>query len=88
MAEETEVKPKGKKQRIITMVAKSGEDLTLIHHRTTAFSIKAAWKEVVAKNPAMAEQECFGALPGHVDWLKEKLRNPSVAEMKSMLNLD
>lgn len=80
---------KSKRARKITFVfIKSGE-VKLKQCSTNACSVEEAWREVSVKIPVAVGGgdviKLVGAVPGHVDFMKEHIRKPTYKEMEAML---
>jgi len=79
-----------KKERVITFVysSKAEPGLHLFHHRTTLPTLGLAWDECLKSQSGIDVSliKLEGALQGHVDWLKDKLRKPTYKELEEALN--
>ena len=84
MSEETAgTAPKEKRARKVTFVCIQDGEVKLVRHETNACSINEAWREAA---PADSDTKLVGAVPGHVDFMKNHIRKPTYKEMESMLS--
>ena len=79
---------KPKRSRKITFVYIQNGEVKLGQHLTNACSISTAWNEAVPRIPVADGEDTIklvGAVPGHVNFMKDHIRKPTYKEMESML---
>lgn len=77
-------------KRSVTFVYTSDEgsrEAILLKHKTKAFSIKEAWKECVEKH-SLTGVTMSGAISGHFDYMANKIRKPTRAELLKIAGLE
>lgn len=79
---------KSKRARKITFIYIQNGDVKLFNHATSACSVAEAWNETAGRIPVSGEgssPKLVGAVPGHVDFMKDHIRKPTYKEMEKML---
>jgi len=69
------------KKSITFVYRDAGGGISLGKHKTKNFSVDEAWKEFQEKHNLSDGEQCFGAIRGHIEYMKNKIRKPTRTEL-------